>query len=102
MEHFQAWDPITKVIVADITSNATSSAAAKFLYKVIKELPFKLKSIQADWGSEFMKDLEQACQRLSISFYILPPKWPHFSLNGLTPFAYTNSILGASPPSHFL
>ncbi len=53
-KHFQAWDPITKVIIADISSNAKSLTAAKFLRKLIKELPFKLKSIQVDGGSELV------------------------------------------------
>ena len=48
-KHFQAWDPITKTIVAEVTSNAKSLTAAKFLRKVIKELPFELKSIQQDF-----------------------------------------------------
>ena len=38
-KEFRAWDPVTKVIVADVSSNATS-AAAKFLKKVVREMPF--------------------------------------------------------------
>ena len=142
MKHFQAWDPITKVIIADVVSNATSSAAAKFLNKVIAEMPFAVKSIQVDGGSEFMKDFENQCQKLKLELYVLPPRrpqWnggvergnrtfreefyarndllaesigafryeltqatkkynsyrPHFSLNGLTPFEYNNTILAA-------
>ena len=39
MKEFRAWDPVTKTIVADVVSNATSAAAAKFLQKkVIKEI----------------------------------------------------------------
>jgi hypothetical protein len=53
-KHFQAWDPITKFIVADVVSNAKSITAAKFLQKVIKDMPFTVKSIQVDGGSEFM------------------------------------------------
>ena len=47
-KHFQAWDPITKTIIADVSSNAKSVTAKKFLQKLIKELPFKIKSIQVD------------------------------------------------------
>ena len=79
MKHFQAWDPITKVIIADVTSNATSSAARKFLRKVIKEAPFILKSIQVDGGSEFMKDFEHECQKLTIPLYVLPPNRPQYN-----------------------
>jgi transposase len=60
-KHFQAWDPITKTIVADVVSNATSNAAAKFLDKVIEEMPFAITSIQVDGGSEFMRHFEESC-----------------------------------------
>ena len=140
MKEFRAWDPITKVVVADVVSNATSAAAAKFLRKVIAEMPFKVKSIQVDGGSEFMAEFETECAKLEIPLYVLPPykpqynggvergnrtfreefysrndinaesigafkielkkavlKYnsyrPHFCLNGLTPFEYTEKIL---------
>jgi len=79
MKHFQAWDPITKTIVADLTSNATSRAAAKFLDKVIKDMPFKVISVQVDGGSEFMKDFEQGCAKNNIPLYVLPPKRPQWN-----------------------
>lgn len=50
MKEFRAWDPITKVIVTNVVSNATSAAAKRFLHKVIKEMPFNVKSIQVDGG----------------------------------------------------
>lgn len=58
-KHFQAWDPLTKIIIADITTNATSAAAAQFLEKVQNQLPFQISSIQVDGGSEFMRDFEK-------------------------------------------
>lgn len=79
MKHFQAWDPITKTIVADVVSNATSKAAAKFLDKLIKELPFKICSVQVDGGSEFMSYFETRCQELDIPLYVLPPKSPKYN-----------------------
>lgn len=79
MKHFQAWDPITRVIIADVVSNATSAAAAKFLKKIIKELPFPVKSVQVDGGSEFMKDFEEACSSLQIPLYVLPPSRPQYN-----------------------
>ena len=38
LKHFQAWDPITKTIVADVSSNAKSITAKRFLEKLIEEL----------------------------------------------------------------
>jgi putative transposase len=71
MKKFRAWDPVTKVMVADLTSNATSFTAAKFLNKVIKEFPFSVKSIQVDGGSEFMKDFENQCTAVKHSSFRL-------------------------------
>jgi putative transposase len=79
MKEFRAWDPVTKTIVADVVSNATSSAAAKFLNKLVKELPFPVKSIQVDGGSEFMKNFENECQKLDIPLFVLPPNRPQWN-----------------------
>ena len=79
MKEFRAWDPITKTIVADVVSNATSAAAAKFLRKVIKEMPFKVKSIQVDGGSEFMADFETECEKSNIPLFVLPPSRPQWN-----------------------
>ena len=79
MKEFRAWDPITKVIVADVVSNATSASAAKFLRKVIKEMPFKVKSIQVDGGSEFMKNFENECRQCNIELFVLPPSRPQWN-----------------------
>jgi predicted transcriptional regulator len=79
MKEFRAWDPTTKMVVADVTSNATSAAAAKFLRKIIQEYPFKVLSIQVDGGSEFMKHFEEACKELDIELFVLPPARPQYN-----------------------
>ena len=79
VKHFQAWDPQSKVIVTDVYTHATSSSAAKFLEKVIKEMPFPTKSIQVDGGSEFMKTFEQKCKEYNIPLFVLPPKRPQWN-----------------------
>lgn len=76
IKHFQAWDPISKMIIAEAFSTATSTQGARFLDKVLQELPFQVKSIQVDGGSEFMKDFEKKCQDLKLPLYVLPPKRP--------------------------
>jgi putative transposase len=42
-------------------------------------LPFPVRSIQVDGGSEFMKDFEQACKDKGIPLYVLPPKRPQYN-----------------------
>lgn len=79
IKHFQAWDPVTRTIIADVCSNATSLAAAKFLKKVISKMPFKVLSVQVDGGSEFMKDFEAECEKNNIPLFVLPPKRPQWN-----------------------
>lgn len=76
---FGAWDPLTKTVVADVYSNATSQTAKRFLEKVMKDMPFPVRSIQVDGGSEFMKHFEEACAEKGIPLYVLPPKRPQYN-----------------------
>lgn len=43
IKRFQACDPISKVIIADAYTTASSSSAAKFLDKVISDIPYQFK-----------------------------------------------------------
>jgi len=43
-------------------------------------MPFVVKSIQVDGGSEFMGHFEKACKKLNIKLFVLPPYSPQ--LNG--------------------
>jgi transposase len=79
LKHFQAWDPLTKYTFADVYSNAKSISAAKFLDGLQQALPFPIRSIQVDGGSEFMKEFEQACKDKGVPLYVLPPKRPQYN-----------------------
>lgn len=78
-KEFHAWDPLSKYVYAQVFSNATSRSAKKFLKQMIEYFPFKIKSIQVDGGSEFMADFEEACDKLGIPLYVLPPKKPKYN-----------------------
>ena len=52
----------------------------EFLGKVIKEMPFKVKAIQIDGGSELKAEFDAECEARGIDLWILPPKSPE--LNG--------------------
>jgi transposase InsO family protein len=80
IKHFQATCPLTKITVTEAYINADSKTAARFLEKVIAEMPFPIKSIQVDGGSEFMKDFESLCAIRQIPLHVLPPRSP--KLNG--------------------
>ena len=81
IKHFQAICPVTKMVVEQAYSRATSSVAKQFLEFVQTKLPFEIKSIQVDGGSEFMKEFELVCKDLGIPLYVLPPKSPEYNGN---------------------
>lgn len=79
VKHFQAWERKSKYIHAGVYSNAKSSSAKRFLLDFIEKSPFKVLSIQVDGGSEFMADFEEACAKLQIPLFILPPRRPTYN-----------------------
>lgn len=80
VKHFDAYDVFAKWTVAKPYARATAANAADFLDKVAAEMPWPVRAIQIDGGSEFMAEFEAACQRKAIPLYLLPPRSP--KLNG--------------------
>jgi len=80
VKHFDAYDVHAKWTVAKPYRNATARNAADFLDKVTAEMPWPVKAIQIDGGSEFMAEFEAACAARKIPLYVLPPRSP--KLNG--------------------
>jgi hypothetical protein len=69
-------------------AQATAANAADFLDKAVAEMPWPIKAIQIDGGSEFMAEFEAACLDSAIPLYVLPPRSPNhisrgFSTQGL-------------------
>jgi Integrase core domain len=54
-------------------------AAAAFLDKIVAGMPFPVKAMQVDGGSEFMAEFEVACQTNYIVLYVLPPRSPQMN-----------------------
>ncbi len=80
IKQFTAYDPKAKWTVAQPFNRATAKAASIFLDKLLAEMPFKVKAIQVDGGSEFMADFEKACADKGLALFVLPPRSPE--LNG--------------------
>jgi len=80
LKHFTARDVISRWDVVEIYSRATASTATHFLDKLEGRMPFPLKAIQVDGGSEFEALFEEECQRRNIRLFVLPPRSP--KLNG--------------------
>ena len=80
VKHFTAYCPVARWTVAAVAGRATASLTAAFLDKVVADMPFAVKGIQVDGGSEFMAAFEQACRDKRLDLFVLPPKRPQ--LNG--------------------
>lgn len=79
-KQFTARDTISKWDVVEVYGNAKASLAAKFLNTLLSRIPFPVRAIQIDGGSEFKGEFEEACQQRKIALFVLPPRRP--DLNG--------------------
>ena len=80
LKQFTARDVISRWDVMEARRRATATTAKEFLETLEQRMPFKVKALQVDGGSEFYSDFEEACQRKRIRLFVLPPKSP--KLNG--------------------
>jgi transposase InsO family protein len=80
LKHFTARDMVSRWDVIEVYTRATATTAAHFLDKLEARLPFPLKAIQVDGGSEFEAVFEEECKRRNIKLFVLPPRSP--KLNG--------------------
>jgi transposase InsO family protein len=79
VKHFTTYDPVAKWTAAGGYERATATSAARFLDKLLTDMPFPVKGIQVDGGSELRPKFEDACQSRGITLYVLPPKSPEIN-----------------------
>ena len=80
LKHFSSRDVVSRWDVLEVHHRATSLAAAHFLDTLLDRVPFPIKALQVDGGSEFAAEFEEACQQKELPLFVLPPKSP--KLNG--------------------
>ena len=80
LKQFTARDVVSRWDVIEVHRRATSSAATLFLDTLQRRLPFPLRALQVDGGSEFAALFEQACRQRGVRLFVLPPRSP--KLNG--------------------
>jgi len=80
LKHFTARDIISRWDVLEAHTRATSNTASGFIDTLLTRMPFPIKAIQVDGGSEFQDVFEEECQRKGIKLFVLPPRSP--KLNG--------------------
>lgn len=80
LKHFTARDVISRWDVLEAHTRATALTATSFLTTLQARMPFAIKALQVDGGSEFAADFEVACQQRGLRLFLLPPRSP--KLNG--------------------
>jgi len=79
-KHFTARGIISRWDVLEAHTRATSRTASGFIDTLLERMPFPIKAIQVDGGSEFQDAFETECQQRGIKLFVLPPRSP--KLNG--------------------
>src|SRR5690242_1453372 len=79
-KQFTARDVLSRWDVIQAHPRATAQSAAQFLDTLQHRMPFPIRALQVDGGSEFAAEFEQACQQRGLRLFVLPPRSP--KLNG--------------------
>jgi transposase InsO family protein len=75
-KQFTARDVVSRWDVVELGQRATAAAAAAVLDRLAERMPFGVRAISIDNGSEFMAEFETACQARGIALFVLPPRSP--------------------------
>lgn len=79
-KQFTARDVVSRWDVVQAHGRATAASATDFLVTLAHRMPFPIRALQVDGGSEFAAEFEQACQQRGLHLFVLPPRSP--KLNG--------------------
>ncbi len=80
LKQLTARDVVSRWDVMEVHRQAAARTTAGFLEALAERMPFEIRAIQVDGGSEFMAQFEEACQQHQIKLFVLPPRSP--KLNG--------------------
>jgi transposase InsO family protein len=75
-KHYTARDVVSRWDVVQAYGRATAETATAFLDGLTARMPFPVKAIQVDGGSEFQAQFERACAARDIRLFVLPPRSP--------------------------
>ena len=73
---FTAIDVLGKRRVLRVYPSESSRNGAQFLRECFASFPFKIKAIQTDNGSTFLKEFDKLCKELNIPHYFIYPRTP--------------------------
>jgi len=80
LKQFTARDVVSRWDVIEAHGRATARVAAQFLETLLNRMPFPVRALQVDGGSEFAAAFEEACRQRRLKLFVLPPRSP--KLNG--------------------
>jgi len=79
-QQFTARDLVSRWEFIQAHGRATAASATAFLDTLQPRMPFPIRAVQVDGGSEFFAEFELACQKRGLHLFVLPPRSP--KLNG--------------------
>ncbi len=80
LRQFTSRDVVSRWDCLELAYKATAASARRLLGPILERMPFEVKAIQVDGGSEFMAEFEEECRVRGIHLFVLPPRSP--KLNG--------------------
>jgi putative transposase len=80
VKHFTAIDIVSRWTVTLLAHDATAASARRALAALLERMPFAVRAIQVDGGSEFMSVFEDGVKAAGLHLFVLPPHSP--KLNG--------------------
>jgi transposase len=75
-KQFTARDMISRYDVVEVYSRATAQTATAFLDALVARMPFPIRALQIDGGSEFRGAFEGACVTRGLQLFVIPPRSP--------------------------
>ncbi|KRT62863.1 MAG: Integrase catalytic subunit [Chloroflexi bacterium CSP1-4] len=75
-KQFTARDVVSRWDVLELRRRATAASAVGVLDALAARMPFAIRAISVDGGSEFMAEFETDCQARGIALFVLPPRSP--------------------------
>ena len=76
LKHFTARDVVSRCDVLQVGTQATSASAAQFLNAIVARMPFPVRAIQVDGGSEFQGRSRRPAVSAASCCSALPPHSP--------------------------
>jgi putative transposase len=80
LKQFTARDVVSRWDVLELRTTASARSAVAILDALAARMPFPLRALSVDNGSEFMAEFEATCAERGIALLTLPPRSP--KLNG--------------------